>query len=269
MQVFVKKERWRKSRHKLHSNVLMFTFRAMQKLKCTMLKNYLADHSCYRFELFEQFAKLRHAVITRKNNLDFKKNIYYDLCSDILNTKLRSIIKAPGVHGNNILEVSSQHPITGQADGLSTRETHLALLNTHADCQIALFYDPVNHALANVHSGWRGSVQNIYRNAVQFMQKRYGSRPENLFACISPSLGPENSEFIHYRNELPLPFWKHEVKPFHFDFWAITEEQLLGCGLLREHIQIAEICTYAHSEEFYSYRRDKTPCRNATVAVLL
>ena len=121
----------------------------------------------------------------------------------------------------------------------------------YADCQIALIYDPVNHAAANIHSGWRGSVANIFQEAILGMQQNYGSHPSNLLVCISPSLGPDEAEFIHYRKELPEPFWDYQVRPTYFDFWSITEAQLQAAGILPHHIEIARISTHANSKDFF------------------
>lgn len=144
----------------------------------------------------------------------------------------------------------------------------LGLTILHADCQVALFYDPIQHAITVTHCGWRGSVQNIYQESIAAMRSLYGTKAENLLVGISPSLGPSASQFIHYQRELPESFYPFQVKPLYFDFWAISKWQLRECGVLPHHIEIAEICTYSHPEDFFSYRRIKTSGRHATIASL-
>ena len=139
----------------------------------------------------------------------------------------------------------------------------------HADCQAAIFYDPVHKALANVHCGWRGNVKNIYRVAVQKMKFTFGTNPKDLLVGISPSLGPDHSEFIHYQTEWPEEFWRFQVRPNYLDLWAIARDQLEQCGLLPHHIEVAGICTFANPQDFFSHRRDKITGRHATVAMLL
>lgn len=173
------------------------------------------------------------------------------------------------VHGNEIVIVNDPDQEVGDCDGLITNRPGIALLIKHADCQAAILYDPIRHALACVHAGWRGNVQNIYRTAVLKMQESFGSRPEDLWVGISPSLGPEHAEFKNYKTELPESFWKYQVKPTYFDLWAIARDQLEACGVLPEKIEIASLCTYANSADFYSFRRDKPTGRHATVAMLL
>jgi polyphenol oxidase len=136
------------------------------------------------------------------------------------------------------------------------------------DCQAAILYDPIHRALANVHAGWRGNVQNIYRTAVQKMVHSFGSKPQDLLVGISPSIGPKHAEFKNYKSEFPEEFWEFQVKPTYFDLWQIARHQFESSGVLAHHIQIAEICTFDHPSDYFSYRRDKTTGRHATVAML-
>jgi len=161
------------------------------------------------------------------------------------------------VHGNQIALVTDGAQAPQQCDGLITQKSDLGLVIYHADCQAALFYDPIHRALAAVHCGWRGNVQNIYAEAIGKMAHTFGSKPENLLVGVSPSLGPDHSEFINYKVELPEEFWQFQTRPLYFDLWAIARYQLEKCGILSHHLQIAELCTYANSEDFFSYRRDK------------
>lgn len=172
-------------------------------------------------------------------------------------------------HGANVSEVVSkdiQEPFKG--DAITTSVPEIGLLMTHADCQTAIIYDPQEKALAVVHAGWRSSILNLYQETILQMNKRYRSKPENLLVGIGPSLGPESAEFVNYMLELPEIFWPYQVKPSYFDFWSISEWQLVSAGVLPHHIQIAQIDTYQHPEDYYSYRRDKSCGRHATIAGL-
>jgi YfiH family protein len=156
-----------------------------------------------------------------------------------------------------------------RCDGLCTITPNRSLLIKHADCQAAIFYDPHNRALASVHAGWRGQVRDIYRKTIAQMEERFKSDPAHLLVALSPSLGPEHAEFIHYRKEWPPLYWEFQTTPNHFDLWNIAEMQLLQAGIKKKNIQIPRICTYTNKEDFYSFRRDSITGRNATVASLL
>ena len=149
-----------------------------------------------------------------------------------------------------------------------TSHPNLALMIYHADCQASIFYDPTHHAVAAVHAGWKGLVKEIYRKTIQSMKKRYGTKPEDLLVAISPSLGPNASEFVNYLKEFPRSFWNYQIKPNYFDLWEIAKMQLANNGIYEKNIQIAGLCTYSNPEDFFSYRRDKTACRHATIVSL-
>ncbi len=173
------------------------------------------------------------------------------------------------VHGCELALVKALEKRTPSCDGLVTGQPGLPLMVMHADCQAAIFYDPLHKALAVVHAGWRGLVQNIYKATLQKMGRDFGTLPKDTLVCIAPSLGPNHSEFIHYKKEFPPSFWAFKNETHHFNLWEIARDQLKQCGILSHHIQIAEICTYSNPEHYFSYRRDKVTGRNATVASLL
>ncbi len=172
------------------------------------------------------------------------------------------------VHGSKIEQVIEERGPHGECDGLVTDKKKCGLLVMHADCQAVIFYDPVNNAVANIHAGWRGQFQNIYQNTLDKMQGLYGSKPEDVLVCVSPSLGPVRGEFIHYKKEIPEEFWDFQVKPTYFDLWAIAEKQLKSCGILPHHMEIARIDTYGNENDFFSYRRNKITGNHGTVVAL-
>jgi YfiH family protein len=156
----------------------------------------------------------------------------------------------------------------GIADAIFTTERNLGIAVTHADCQAAIFYDPVHEAIGVVHAGWRGSVQNIYARLFDTMHREIGTQPHNLLVCISPSLGPDHAEYKNYKQDFPESFWSFQSKPNHFNFWEISKKQLQECGILEKNIEISGVCTYCSPEECFSYRREKETGRNATVVGL-
>ncbi len=151
------------------------------------------------------------------------------------------------------------------ADILLTDQPGVGLLIKQADCQAVVFYDPGRRVVANVHCGWRGQVQNVLGAALARLQERFGCRPQDLYAAISPSLGPCCAEFRHFRRELPPDFWPYQVRPNYFDLWRLSRDQLLAAGLRAAHLDLAGLCTRCRTAEFFSYRRDKVTGRQGTV----
>jgi polyphenol oxidase len=238
------------------------------------------------FELLAPFKNLKHAVFLRHGGYSSgpyqSLNLSYSLHNHEENQNVKAnrnkVKEVFGLHTLNesnlrhedqIVEINHHNNESRPTcDAISTRLTQIALLVTHADCQAAIFYDPINHVVANVHAGWRGNVKNIYGKTVEFMKDRYGSSPQNLHVCISPSLGPNDAEFINFRTELPESFWDYQVKPFYFDLWSISKHQLKNAGVLEHHIQIAGISTLSNPDDYFSYRREKASGRHGTIVEL-
>lgn len=157
-------------------------------------------------------------------------------------------------------------------DALITSQKGVALMVQHADCQAVLLYDSVAEVVAAVHNGWRGSVQNILRSVVDIMTRDYSSKPANVQAIVGPSLGPCCAEFIHHEKELPEEFTQFKVGDNHFDFWQISQKQLMDAGLKNTNIKIDGQCTLC-SQDYFSYREvvqkgDGVTGRNGSVIVL-
>lgn len=155
--------------------------------------------------------------------------------------------------------------ITSPADALVTNLKNVGLMIKIADCQAVFLVDPVNQVIANVHCGWRGSVNGLLLKVVRLLQSHYACEPQNLLAAVSPSLGPCCAEFRNYRIELPPSFWDFQTRSEYFDFWGITRWQLQKAGLRQENIEAAEHCTVCESERYFSYRAQGTTGRMAAV----
>ena len=166
-----------------------------------------------------------------------------------------------------LAQAKVRHPVllTPPGDALVTNLRGVGLLIKIADCQAIFLVDPVNEVIANIHCGWRGSVKSVPERVVAFLCDQFGTRPENLLAGVSPSLGPCCAEFRNYAEELPAPFWSFQTKSRYFDFWAITRWQLMKAGLRADRIEVANRCTVCESRDFFSYRGEKTTGRNAAV----
>ncbi len=180
---------------------------------------------------------------------------------------LSSLVSARQVHGDRVKVVRRQPEGDREFAGFDALVTDLSgvgLMIQQADCQAIMLHDPEHGAVANIHAGWRGSVHNIIAATVEALHAAYGSRPQALVAAISPSLGPCCAEFRNHADELPPSFLAHQVRPNHFDFWAISRSQLIAAGVLPDNIEIAGVCTRCDAD-YFSYRREKVTGRFASV----
>ncbi|UCD33271.1 MAG: laccase domain-containing protein [Desulfobacterales bacterium] len=161
------------------------------------------------------------------------------------------------------LEPDAEQKLVG--DALVTNISQKFIVVQVADCQSILLYDPVTQVVANVHSGWRGSIKNIISSTVLVMEKFFGCIASDIVAGISPSLGPCCSEFVNYKSEIPKKYWKYKVADNHFDFWSVSLDQLCQAGLLIENIRLSRICTKCNTDQFFSFRGEGTTGRFATL----
>lgn len=230
----------------------------------------------YTFPLFDPFPELRHGVLTRFggvsgpsgedlalsfNEFDQPEKVRTNLCRAEAALGLPPAAFVRQTHGVNITVVrpgDNYRPQSHQEsredfDALLAPEPGVNLLVRVADCQAVIIYDPATRLLGLVHSGWRGSVQDILGLTTARMIEM-GADPDRLLAAVGPSLGPCCAEFVNHRQELPEHFRDHMVRENYFDFWAISRRQLTARGLRPENIEIAGICTKC-SSEFFSYRR--------------
>ncbi len=189
-----------------------------------------------------------------------------------------ALVFAHQVHGTHVLMADADTRGYGQqttrareeqqaqtGDALVTAVSGQLLTIQVADCQAVLLYDPVRGVVANVHAGWRSSVGNVIGKTIAMMQMHYGCKPGHIVAGIGPSLGPCCAEFVNYKREIPRGLWHHKVGSHHFDFWAITCEQLEKAGVASTQVHTSEICTRCNPEIFFSYRREKITGRFAAV----
>ncbi len=236
------------------------------------------------FDLLEPYSHVAHGVFTRHGGMSEEPFASLNVSAsvgdhpDSVKVNREKIIKALELghlviphltHGIDVARVTADN--VGQvlqADALFTTEKNIGIGVTHADCQAAFFYDPAHEAIAVAHSGWRGSVKNIYANVVETMKRELGTKPEELIVCISPSLGPDHAEFVNHEKELPKEFLAFQKNPNHFDFWEISKMQLTGAGVAAQNIEVAGICSFCREQDYFSHRRDKKTGRNASVISL-
>lgn len=238
-----------------------------------MLRKKVNGLTIYEFSLFDRLP-LRHAIITRHGSASFpSKTTSIPNLVTINQKRIENALDCSSpvfldqVHGTTIhIHPSSDKLLTG--DGMITNQSHLPLAIRHADCQAAIFYDAKHHVLAAVHTGWRGLVKNIYAQCLKQMREAFKTHPGDLFVGVSPSLGPSASQFRHYRQEFPPALWKYKRGNDHIDLWELALDQLTDQGIPEKQIEIARLCTYQNPTDFFSYRKDQTTERNATIAYL-
>ncbi len=250
-----------------------------------MLKKEYKGITWLEFEKLQDFKQIRHAIFCRQGGVSCGPYLGLNLSDTVGDNPLHvnqnrhkaflalshptPLVTAHQVHGARVQAVyKAVDEKAPNCDSLITNTNKLTLAIQHADCQAAIFFDPVSNAIGCVHSGWKGNCLNIYKNTIDKMHEEFGSKASNLIVCISPSLGPEKAEFIHYKTEFPEPFWRFQTKNNYFNLWELARWQLETEGVLPQNIELAKLCTYSNADTFYSYRRDKLCGRNLTTVWL-
>ena len=237
----------------------------------------------FQFPGLSRFREIKHGIFTRNsghskglyqslninyNSSDNKNDIKLnrDLVSRCMNEDKNNIVYAGQVHGTNVLLFSENNNKTAsdtagklppEGDALVSNVRKKMLVIMLADCQPVFLYEPVRRVVANIHSGWRGSINNIIGRTIYKMNERFGCNPEKIIAGIGPSLGPCCAEFVNYKKEIPEAFWKYKDNADYFDFWALSRDQLIKAGVSAENINLSRICTRCNSDIFFSYRRER------------
>jgi len=246
--------------------------------------------SFFQFPLFQTVPGLTHGIFTRHGgkssgpyaslNLSFSVGDQAQTVAAnrelVINTLGISILQSlKQVHGKGSVEIQDGSPgnigfipESQSGDILMTRLPGQGLMIKLADCQSILLYDPNHRAVANIHCGWRGNINNVIGEAVKQMKRAYQTDPAGLLAGIGPSLGPCCAQFVNYRTEIPARYWTYQSRPNYFDLWRLSRDQLIAAGVREDRIQIAGICTCCQTQDFFSYRKEKMTGRFATVIAL-
>ncbi len=177
------------------------------------------------------------------------------------------------VHGKEILTVDSallslsEAERTQRLDGIDALVTDLPdtfICVSTADCIPVLVYDEAHHALAAIHAGWRGTVQNIVGATLRHMTDVYGTHPADCRAVIGPGISLDSFEvgdevYEAFRTEgfdmNAISRLYPSSHKWHIDLWEANRLQLIALGVLEENIHTAGICTYRNVDTFFSARR--------------
>lgn len=146
-------------------------------------------------------------------------------------------------------------------DAIMTQECNLCIGVSTADCIPVLLYDAKHNAIAAVHAGWRGTVKRIVEHTIQHMQQVFSTQPADLHAVIGPGIslnafevGDEVYEAFRAADFEMEAIARHEGK-WHIDLHACNRLQLLHAGLQNANIQMTNVCTYTHFNDYFSARR--------------
>ena len=150
-------------------------------------------------------------------------------------------------------------------DGLITDIPGITLVTFFADCVPLYFLDPVHKAIGLSDSGWRGTVKRMGQVTVDAMKEAFGTRPEDIIACIGPSIcgdcyevgeevADEFADAFHEKYHDVILLKKQNGK-YQLDLWKANEIVLKEAGIKGDNLAVTNICTYCNPQLLFSHRR--------------
>lgn len=266
----------------------------MQKIKRKGVAEVLKQHcegklEYLTFPMLDATGLVEHIVTTRHGgvsegifgamNLSFgrgdaKENVEknYQIVANAMHSDSQDIVCTHQTHTTNVRKVDASDKGKGvvlprdytDVDALITNEKGVVISAFYADCVPILFLDPVKKAIGSAHSGWRGTVGRIGREVVKHMMEAYDSKPEDVIACIGPSICQscyEVSEDVAlcFENEFgkdraSLILYRKDNGKYQLDLWMANYLVLTDAGIRPEHISVTDICTCCNPEYLFSHR---------------
>jgi YfiH family protein len=158
----------------------------------------------------------------------------------------------------DVLTINSpeDYALGTKADAMVSNGHGVALGVLTADCAPVLFQDVEAGVVGAAHAGWRGAVGGVLEATVAAMRE-LGAR--NITAAVGPCICQRNYEvgaefFERFADESPdyaRFFVNAPQEKYLFDLPSFALYRLRAAGVEAEW---TGNCTYAASEDFYSYR---------------
>ena len=170
------------------------------------------------------------------------------------------------VHGTDVVEVSFGE--AGHvADGGFTEMAGTVCAVLTADCLPVFLCDRAGSRVAVVHAGWRGLVNGVIEAGVLALR----TPSDELLAWLGPAIGPEfyevgddvRDEFVAVDAEAEGAFRARGQGKWLADMYTLARQRLNAIGVVSVHG--GDRCTYREQELFFSYRRDGTTGRMASL----
>jgi polyphenol oxidase len=173
------------------------------------------------------------------------------------------------VHGARVLDLDAlngaEHP--PEADASLTRRPGRVCAILTADCLPVLLAADSGTAVAAAHAGWRGLAGGVIEATVRAL----GLAPESLVAWLGPAIGPRHFEVGGEVRELMVAqdpeasawFAPNTRGRFLADLPALVRRRLSRLGVQRIHG--GGECTFSSADRYFSYRRDGTTGRQASL----
>lgn len=186
-------------------------------------------------------------------------------------SRLRHYLELPAepiwlnqVHG---IQVCTDVAAGTTADACVSTEAGQVCVVMTADCLPVLICNQSGTVVAAAHAGWRGLAAGVIEQTIKGMQEE----PGRLLAWFGPAIGPRAFEvgedvrdtFVGLDSAYAAAFSPHTPDKWLMDIYQAARLQLAGLGVA--HVYGGDYCTYEQAALFYSYRREHTTGRMASL----
>ena len=178
----------------------------------------------------------------------------------------RNLISGYQTHSKNIQVIKEIDKIYFEnTDGFITNRKDVVIFTKYADCLPVYIYDPLKEVIGLVHSGWRGTLQEITLEAIKLMEKNYGTDRKNVYLAFGIGIGQENYEVGQEFKDLFSEKFSFDIVTesfmekngkLYFDNQKFNYLNLIVNGVEKSKIITNEYCTF-RDKRFQSFRRDK------------
>ena len=174
------------------------------------------------------------------------------------------------VHGTEVVDAFSEPKIRAQnvpeADAVTTTHRGLPCVVMTADCLPVFFSDRNGNRVAVAHAGWRGLCNGILENTLA----RF-TNPAEVMCWLGPAIGASAFEvgadvrdaFMKVDKSAASAFVAKANGKYYADIYELARQRLVKAGI--GMISGGEMCTVSDGERFYSYRREQTTGRMASI----
>ena len=161
-----------------------------------------------------------------------------------------------------LLSLTERKAALEGVDALISNAKNIIMGISTADCIPVIVYDPIHHAAAAIHAGWKGTRLRIVSKTLQEMQKVYGTNPSDCTAAIGPGISQDSFEvgqevvdaFVEAGFEMD-DYVIMKKKP-HIDLKALNKLQLTTMGVKENNIIVSDVDTFT-DVDYFSARREQ------------
>ncbi len=218
-----------------------------------------------KYFLYKQVNNICFVITTANSEFGIHPNLKnYNKNINFIKKKfdLHDVFVASQIHGSTVVECDKNFSSGIEADGLITQERNYGIGVFTADCVPIFLFDSQKYIVSILHSGWKGTYNEITVNAINIFLEKYYSNINDIVIYI----GPHNKVCCYeIGEELKRKFSEHYkfkqnnniFNGNNLNLLECIKTSVLNCNIPLENINVINYCVHCSNDvKFYSYRKD-------------